>query len=72
MERWAAAHGPDIAAGQPAEDRSDPNYRNSILEMLHQAIARLGFLPDKRSKRCRSRQHFFPIAGLHPQRLEAA
>ena len=38
-------HGPDIAAGEPGAERSDPNYRDAILERrLRQALARLN--PD--------------------------
>lgn len=27
----AVLHGPDIAVGEPAAERSDPNYRDTIL-----------------------------------------
>ena len=38
-------HGPDLAAGQPAAERSDPNARDVVLEgRLRQALARLN--PD--------------------------
>jgi len=38
-------HGPDIAAGEPAAERSDPNYRDMILEgRLRVALTRLN--PD--------------------------
>jgi small subunit ribosomal protein S9 len=40
-------HGPDIAAGEPAAERSDPGYRDVVLEgRLRQALARLN--PDLR------------------------
>lgn len=39
---YAVLHGPDIAAGEPAAERSDPNYRDVVLEgRLRQALARL-------------------------------
>ena len=39
---YAVLHGPDIAIGEPAAERSDPNYRDVILEgRLRQALARL-------------------------------
>ena len=42
---YTVLHGPDIAAGEPAAERTDPNYRDVILEVrLHQALARLN--PD--------------------------
>ena len=42
---YAVLHGPDIAAGVPGAERSDPNYRDAILERrLHQALVRLN--PD--------------------------
>src|SRR2546426_9287965 len=48
---WLAAlgygvlHGPEIAAGEPAAERSDPNYRDVVLEeRLRQALVRLN--PD--------------------------
>jgi type I restriction enzyme R subunit len=42
---YAVHHGPDIAAGEPAAERSDPNYRDVVLESrLRQALARLN--PD--------------------------
>ncbi len=42
---YAVLHGPDIAAGEPAAERSDPNYRDVVLEgRLHQALVRLN--PD--------------------------
>jgi len=35
-------HGPEIAAGMPAAERSDPNYREAVLERrLRQALVRL-------------------------------
>src|SRR5438876_598096 len=38
-------HGPAIAAGEPAAERSDPNYRDVVLERrLRQALVRLN--PD--------------------------
>jgi len=41
----AVLHGPDIAAGEPAAERSDPNYRDVVLEgRLRQALVRLN--PD--------------------------
>ncbi len=42
---YAVMHGPDIAAGEPGAERSDPNYRDVILEgCLRQALVRLN--PD--------------------------
>src|SRR5882672_10587758 len=39
---YAVLHGPDIAADMPAAERSDPNYRDVVLEgRLRQALARL-------------------------------
>ena len=29
---YAVLHGPDIAAGEPGAERSDPNYRDVVLE----------------------------------------
>ena len=42
---YAVLHGPEIAAGMPAAERTDPNYRDVVLEgRLRQALARLN--PD--------------------------
>jgi type I restriction enzyme R subunit len=42
---FAVAHGPDIAIGQPGAERSDPTYRDVVLERrLSQALVRLN--PD--------------------------
>jgi type I restriction enzyme R subunit len=42
---YAVLHGPEIAAGQPAAERRDPNYRDVVLERrLRQALVRLN--PD--------------------------
>ena len=39
---YAILDGPDIAAGTPSAERSDPNYRNVVLEgCLRQELARL-------------------------------
>jgi len=39
---YAVLHGPEIAAGEPGAERSDPNYRDVILERrLRQAFVRL-------------------------------
>lgn len=39
---WGVLHGPDIAAGEPAAERSDPGYRDVVLAgRLQQALARL-------------------------------
>ncbi len=39
---WQIAHGPEIAAGEPGAERSDPQYRDVILEArLRSALARL-------------------------------
>ena len=46
---YSVLHGPDIAAGEPDGERSDPNYRDVILERrLRKALARLNadFPPD--------------------------
>jgi type I restriction enzyme R subunit len=42
---YAVLHGPDIAVGQPAAERTDPNYRDVVLEgRFRQALSRLN--PD--------------------------
>jgi type I restriction enzyme R subunit len=42
---YAVLHGPAIAVGEPAAERSDPNYRDVVLERrLRQALVRLN--PD--------------------------
>ncbi|MGA3057808.1 MAG: type I restriction endonuclease subunit R [Candidatus Limnocylindrales bacterium] len=42
---FAVAHGPDIAFGQPGAERSDPTYRDVVLEWrLREALVRLN--PD--------------------------
>ena len=42
---YAVKHGPDIAAGEPDAERTDPNYRDTLLEgRLRQALVRLN--PD--------------------------
>src|SRR5437660_282535 len=42
---YAVLDGPDIAAGEPGAERSDPNYRDVLLEWrLRQALVRLN--PD--------------------------
>ena len=42
---FAVLHGPDIAAGEPAAERSDPNYRDVVLEgRVRQSLVRLN--PD--------------------------
>jgi len=42
---YTILHGPDIAVGEPAAERTDPNYRDVILESrLRQSLARLN--PD--------------------------
>lgn len=39
---YSILHGPDIAAGVPAAERSDPDYRDVILEgRLRKALGRL-------------------------------
>ncbi len=39
---YAVLHGPDIAVGEPAAERTDPNFRDVILEgRLRQALRRL-------------------------------
>lgn len=39
---YQVLHGPDIAAGEPASERSDPNYREVLLvRRLRQALVRL-------------------------------
>lgn len=36
---YSVLHGPDIAAGMLGAERSDPNYRNAVLEcQLSQAL----------------------------------
>jgi type I restriction enzyme, R subunit len=42
---YAVVHGPEIAVGEPGAERSDPNYRDVVLERrLRQALVRLN--PD--------------------------
>ncbi|EQD27466.1 type I restriction-modification system restriction subunit, partial [mine drainage metagenome] len=42
---YAVLHGPDIAAGEPASERSDPSYGDVVLEgRLREALVRLN--PD--------------------------
>src|SRR5437879_13895848 len=42
---YAVLHGPEIAAGEPAAERSDPSYRDVVLERrLREALVRLN--PD--------------------------
>src|SRR5579871_5764676 len=42
---YSIRHGPEIAVGEPAAERSDPNYRDVVLTgRLRQALARLN--PD--------------------------
>src|SRR6266571_6663126 len=42
---YTMLHGPDIAVGEPAAERADPNYRDVVLERrLRQALVRLN--PD--------------------------
>jgi type I restriction enzyme R subunit len=42
---WSVLHGPDIAVGERAAERGDPNYRDVVLEgRLRQALKRLN--PD--------------------------
>src|SRR5438034_11583096 len=42
---YSVLHGPDIAAGELGAERSDPNYRDVVLERrLRQALTRLN--PD--------------------------
>jgi len=39
---YAVLHGPDIAAGEPGAERSDPNYRDIVLQArLRQALVRI-------------------------------
>ncbi|MDH4188302.1 MAG: hypothetical protein OEV08_15030, partial [Nitrospira sp.] len=39
---YAVLHGPDIAVGELAAERNDPNYRDTILERrLREALVRL-------------------------------
>jgi type I restriction enzyme R subunit len=39
---FAIAHGPEIAIGQPGAERSDPTYRDVVLEWrLREALVRL-------------------------------
>lgn len=42
---YGTLHGPDMAVGEPAAERSDPNYRDVVLEgRLRQALASIN--PD--------------------------
>ena len=49
---YEVLHGPEIAAGMPAAERSDPNYRDVVLEgRLRKALLRLNpNCPTKRWK----------------------
>lgn len=39
---YSVLHGPDIATGEPAAERNDPNYRDVVLEgRLRQTLVRL-------------------------------
>ncbi len=39
---WAVAHGPEIAYGAPGAERSDPRYRDTVLEgRLRRSLERL-------------------------------
>lgn len=39
---WMVLHGPEIAAGTPNAERSDPNYRDVVFERrLRQSLVRL-------------------------------
>jgi len=51
---YAVLHDPDIAVGEPAAERTDPNYRDVILvSRLRQSLARLNpDLPSRRAERC--------------------
>ncbi len=49
---WSVAHGPEIAVGAPGEERSDPGYRDVILEgRLRRTLARLNPWPAGRGGR---------------------
>ena len=49
---YTVLHGPDVASGEPGAERSDPNYRDVLLEKrLRQALVRLN--PTFRPKRWR-------------------
>ena len=42
---YAVVHGPEIAVGEPSAERSDPNYRDAVLEgRLRQTLGHLN--PD--------------------------
>ena len=46
---YAVLHGPDIASGEPAAERTDPEYRDVVLEgRLQQALVALN--PDLRTE----------------------
>lgn len=45
---YAVLHGPDIAVGESGAERSDPNYRDVLLEVrLRQALVRLNPEPRR-------------------------
>ena len=54
---YAVVHGPEIAIGEPSAERSDPNYRDVVLERrLRKALGHLESRPAGRgSGRCLSR-----------------
>ncbi len=65
---YAVLHGPEIAAGEPRAERSDPNYRDVVLEeRLRQALVRLN--PDLPAKRLERGEH--PVLGFSPCRKVA-
>ena len=46
---YAVIHGPEIAAGEPSAERSDPNYRDVVLEgRLRQTLRHMN--PDPASR----------------------
>ena len=61
---YAVLHGPEIAVGQPGAERSDPSYRDVVLEWrLRQALVRLN--PDLPRRGARRR---LPQADRAPMR----
>ena len=56
---YAVLHGPDIAAGELSMERSDPNYRDVVLERrVRDALVLLESRPTCRSPgRCLSQNH---------------
>ncbi len=60
---WAVLHGPEIAVGTPAPERSDPGYRDVILERRTSVVTtpRTSADPGRRRDRQASRHSSTPV-----------